>query len=183
MNLQDFLSNPSDRSKTTTKEWLPFASLEIKSGKLWSGDPNLPNELDGFVAEVPPGTYLVEGIGMQFEDEGVVSRLRVRLEGAPNPTLGEELGEAGTDSATIGVCDISAFEEAYLEDGGAEKVQDAIDALGDAFFGVLQVPEYSNAVMPFVPTGSDGNGPVYALMSDGKRIGIELTFMDDEDAN
>jgi hypothetical protein len=36
--------------------------------------------------------------------------------------------------------------------------------------------------MPFVPTGSDGTGPVFALMSGAQRVGIELTFTEEDDA-
>jgi hypothetical protein len=180
MNLQEYLSNPSEPSEDKT-DWLHFCTLEVKSGKLWAGDPNLPNEDDGYAAEIPNGTYVVEGIGMPFDEDRIVSRLRVRLQTAPNPTLGDELGETGTDSATIGVCDIAPFEAAYLEEGGADSVQEAIDALDGECFGILKVPEYPDAIMPFVPIGSDGGGPVYALMSGGRCVGVEIPFMDEED--
>lgn len=180
MNLQDYLSNAAAPSESKT-DWLHFCNLEVKSGKLWAGDPNLPNEDDGYAAEVPNGFYVVEGIGMPFYGERVVSRLRIRLQTAANPTLGDELGETGTDSATIGVCDIAPFEAAYLEEGGADSVQEAIDSLDGECFGILKVPAYPDAIMPFVPIGSDGGGPVLALMSGGQCVGVELPFMDEDD--
>jgi len=48
-------------------------------------------------------------------------------------------------------------------------------------FGIITIRKFPGAVMPFVPTGSDGSGPVFALMSGGKRVGIELPFMGDEE--
>jgi hypothetical protein len=180
MNLKDYLSKKDKAAKGKT-EWLYFCNIDVKSGKLWAGDPNMPNEDDGCAVEVPNGTYVVEGIGMRFGRDRIVSRLRVRLGSASNPTLGDEIGETGTDSAMIGVCDITAFEDAYKKDGGADAVQDAIDALDGEDFGILEVPKYPDAVMPFVPIGSDGGGPVHALMLDGKCVGIELPFMDENE--
>jgi hypothetical protein len=182
MNLQDYLSKKGKTPDGKTNDWLFFSKTDVKSGKLWAGDPNLPNADDGCVVEVPRGTYVVDGIGMDFHGDRVVSRLRVRLESAANPTLGDEAGDTGTDSCTIGVCDITAFGDAYTHEGGADKVQEAIDSLEDESFGILKVPEFPDANMPFVPTGSDGNGPVYALMSGGKCVGIELPFIEEEDA-
>lgn len=181
MNLKDYLSQKGKAPKGKTKEWLFFCTLEVKSGKLWAGDPNLPNEDDGCAVKVPPGKYVVEGIGMPFDQDRVVSRLRVRLESATNLTVGEELGDAGTDSGMIGVCDITAFESAYKKEGGADSVQKAIDSPNEESFGVLKVPEFPDCVMPYVPTGSDGNGPVIAVLSGGKCVGIELPFMDEGD--
>ena len=180
MNLKDYLSQKGKTPKAKT-EWLPFCELEVKTGKLWAGDPNLPNADDGCVVKVPKGTYVVEAIGMPFDRDRIVSRLRVRLKSARNLKTGKELGDAGTDSAMIGVCEIDAFEAAYKTEGGADKVQAAIDALEGEAFGILQVPEFPNTRMPFIPMGSDGNGPVLAVMSDGKRVGIELPFMDLDD--
>jgi hypothetical protein len=180
MDLTDYLSKKAKAPKGKTG-WLPCCTIEVKSGLLWAGDPNLPNKDDGCAVSVPKGTYVVEGVGMKFDRDRIVSRLRVYLQSATNPTVGEDIGETGTDSCTIGVCDITAFEQAYAKEGGADKVQDAIDALEGEDFGILRVPEFPDAVMPFVPIGSDGSGPVYALMSGGKCVGFELPFMDEED--
>ncbi len=46
-----------------------------------------------------------------------------------------------------------------------------------------KLSQFPGAVMPFVPTGSDGSGPVKALMSADRCIGIELSFEgEDEDS-
>jgi hypothetical protein len=107
----------------------------------------------------------------------------VRLQSAKSLTIGKELGETGTDSAMIGVCDIKVFEKACGRDPGDE-VQDAIEAQTDGGFGIITLKKFPGAVVPFVPTGSDGSGPVFALMSGGKRVGIELPFTgEDRKAN
>ena len=180
MTLQEYLSKKGKAPKGKTG-WLPFCALEVKTGKLWTGDPMLPNEDDGCLVKVPRGKYLVEGIGMPFGSDRVVSRLRVRLESATEPKPGKEVGDAGTDSCMIGVCEIAAFEAAYQHDAGPDRVQAALDSQTGEGFGILKVPGFPEAIMPFIPTGSDGNGPVLALMSAGKLVGIELPFMDEED--
>ena len=89
---EDYLTGKGPASDGKTNDWLFFSKTDVMSGKLWAGDPNLPNADDGCVVEVPRGTYVVEGIGMDFHGDRVVSRLRVRLESAANPTLGDEAG-------------------------------------------------------------------------------------------
>ncbi len=178
MNLNDYLSEKGQAPKGTTKDWLFFCRLEVKSGNLWAGDPNLPNADDGLVVQVPVGTYVVEGIGMPFGTDRVVSRLRVRLESATDLKPGKELGETGTDSGAIGVCDLTPFEEAYKIDGGADKIQEVIDACRESH-GILRFPDFTECIMPFVATGSDGNGPVIEVLSAQKLVGIELPFMDE----
>ncbi len=181
MNLKEYLSQKGRAPKGETEDWLPFCTLEVKTGKFWAGDPYLPNEDDGCVVEVPPGEYVVEGIGMAAGGERVVSRLRVRLKSATDLELGEEVGQTGTDSATIGVCEIDAFETAYQQDDGPDKVQAALDEMEDGGIGILKVPGFPDLIMPYVPTGSDGTGAVLEVLSAGKRVGIELPFMDEED--
>lgn len=158
-------------------DWHTFHTLNIKAGKLWAGDPHLPNADDGLTVKVPSGKYVVECDGLPHRCQAV-SKLRVRLVSAKCPERGRKLGETGTDSATIGLCEIAAFEAAYKQKGGADQVQKAIESQTKPF-GVITVPGFPDAIMPFVPTGSDGSGPVFALMSGPKRVGIELNFVDE----
>jgi hypothetical protein len=180
MNLKEYLSKKGKAPKGKTTDWLHFCSLDIKTGALWAGDPHLGNAEDGCVVRVPRGQYAVEAMGMTFGRERVVSRLRVRLVSAKNPKLGKEVGETGTDSAMIGVCDIKAFEKAYVPDPG-EELQEEIEAQTDDGFGIITLKNSPGAVMPFVPTGSDGSGPVFALMSGKKCVGMELPFMGEDE--
>jgi hypothetical protein len=157
------------------QDWYTFHTLDIKTGELWAGDPQLANADDGLVVKVPLGKYVVECDGLPHRCKAV-SKLRVRLESAEDIRRGKKLGETGTDSAAIGVCEISAFEDAYKKEGGGDAVQRAIESETEGF-GVVKVPEFPGVIMPFVPTGSDGTGPVFALVSDKRCVGIELVFM------
>jgi hypothetical protein len=96
-----------------------------------------------------------------------------------NPSVGDEVGDTGTDSAMIGVCDIGAFDAACAGDSG-EGVQDAIQSQTELGFGVIKMDQFPGAIMPFVPVGSDGGGPVLSLMFQGEYVGIQLQFIDDE---
>ena len=180
MNLSDYLSRKGKTPKGKTKDWLPFCTLDVTTGTLWAGDPHVPNADDGCVVEVPPGKYVVEGIGTRVARDRVVSKLRVRLANVENPVVGDEVGDTGTDSAMIGICNIRAFDAACGPDSG-EEVEEASEAQTGYGFGTITIEKFPGAVMPFVPTGSDGNGPVFALMSEGKCVGIELPFMEEDD--
>jgi hypothetical protein len=180
MNLKDYLSKKGKIPKEGAQDWLPFCTLQLTTGSLWAGDPHLANADDGHVTKVPPGRYVVEAVGLARGRERMVSRLRVRLQSAKNPTTGKALGDTGTDSAMIGVCDIKAFEKACGRDSG-EEVQEAIEGQTDSGFGIISLKRFPGAVMPFVPTGSDGSGPVLALMSGRKRVGIELSFTGEDE--
>lgn len=182
MNLGDYLSRKGKAPKGKMKDWLPFCTLDMTTGMLWAGDPHLANADDGCVVEVPPGKYVVEGIGITFYGSRIVSKLRVRLEGVENLVVGNEVGDTGTDSAMIGVCDIKVFEAACGPDSG-EEVQEAIESQTGYGFGTITIEKFPGVVMPFVPTGSDGNGPVFALVSDEKCVGIQLSFMEEDDVD
>jgi hypothetical protein len=179
MNLTDYLSKRGKLPKSAGVQWLTLCTLDLTTGALWAGDPHLANADDGHVTKVPAGKYVVEAIARAHGRDRVVSRLRVRLASEKNPTVGKELGDTGTDSAMIGVCDIKAFDKACGRDSG-EDVQEAIEAQTEAGYGVIRLKKFPGAVMPFVPTGSDGGGPVLALMSGRKRVGIELSFEGEE---
>jgi hypothetical protein len=177
MTLQEFLSQNEKAPKAVTEEALPFTSIEVKSGSLWSGDPYLANDSDGLVVEVPNGRYQLTGVGLQFGRNRLVSKLFVTLEGAQNVEIGPELGENGTDSAAIAVCDLKHFDAVTAHLDGDE-IQEAIEAQFEVTGGVIKL---EGAEMAYVPTGSDGTGPVYELLSGGKRVGIVLPFMELDD--
>ena len=166
--------------KGPTVDWLPFCGLEVTSGSLWAGDPLIANAEDGCVLDVPRGMYCVEAVGLAHSRNRVVCRLRVRLETAANPTLGEEVGHTGTDSAMIGVCDIKEFDALFVEMDDND-VQDAIELQTKNGFGIVGLKPTSDGLMPFVPIGSDGTGPVFALMDSGDCVGMQLAFMEEND--
>ena len=168
---------PAQQSESAS--WLPFSSLEAVTGALWAGDPYLANEEDGCIVKVPPGKYLVEVVDLALAPGRAVSKLRVRLETEANPVVGDQLGEAGTDSAMIGVCD-KAFLAA-IESVSHEEMCEHINAQTEDGCGVVALEKFPGVAMSIICTGSDGIGPVYALLSGDRCVGIELPFTDDED--
>jgi hypothetical protein len=179
MKLNDYLSK---KGKAKIGDWLALCTLDVTTGSLWAGDPCVANADDGYVTKVPRGRYLVEGVGRAEGRHRFVSRLRVRLQSARHLASGKELGKTGTDSAMIGVCDIKAFDRACATALEGE-VQSEIEAQTENGFGVVNLRKFPGALMPFVPTGSDGIGPVHALVSGGKRVGIELSFIGEADGS
>lgn len=164
MNLADYLSRKSKVTDPERTDWLSFCALEVRTSALWAGDPYVANAEDGCVVQVPAGNYLVEAIGRSIDRhrDRAVARLRVRLESVHKPEVGEEVGKTGTDHSMIGVCDIGAFNSACRE-GNAEAVQEEIESQADGEdFGIIELTQFPGAVMPFIPTGSDGSGPVRA---------------------
>ncbi len=180
--LVDFLSTPrpdQDRQASGGErtDWLPLATLEVTTGSLWAGDPLLPNAEDGCVAKVAPGSYLVEGIGVSRGRNRFVGRLRVRPEAASPIEGGEVLGETGTDSAMIGICDVEAFATALVADENDDPNRPSIEVQTAAGHGVIRVgPAPARAEMPFAPTGGDGVVAVVSLRSGGRCVGMELNF-------
>lgn len=180
VDLMEFLAGKGKLPKGSSTAWLPFCSIDVKAGALWAGDPHLANADDGCVVQVTKGNYQVEGVGAIMGRNRVVCKLRVRLTTESNPELGEEVGETGTDSAMMGVCDIEAFDAACGPDNG-DIVQEAIESQTGEGFGIITISLFPGAVMPFVPTGSDGGGRVRALVASAKCVGIHLSFTEEEE--
>ena len=174
-NLKDYLASKSWARLGERTKWLPICTLDVTTGALWAGDPHLANKDDGCVVHVPPGVYRVEGIGTKSGPGRAVARLRVCLDSVKKARLGKKVGDTGTDSAMIGICDIDAFDTACGADTG-DAVQTAIEAQTENGFGVITLGQYPGAIMPFVPTGSDGSSPVRALMADRRCVGIDINF-------
>jgi hypothetical protein len=181
MNLADALNSntegmPPNGTSGHESDWLSFCSLEVPTGSLWAGDPNIVNRDDGCVVKVPAGTYVLEAKVMDFAGHKKISRVRAILSGTLEPRLGKEIGEAGTDSALIGLCDIGALETAVSRDH--EKFQQAIKDHPGAYFGIIRINIHGQVEIPFVSSGlGDGTGPVAELKANRRRIGIELEFI------
>jgi len=147
--------------------WYKFTTLEISSGKIWAGDPQYGIADDGCVIDVEPGTYLVECDGVPYRCSAV-TKLRVRLESVAKPKKGKKVGETVTDSCAMGVSDVQTLTKLENDDFWPDG------------FGIVTAPNQPLAAMPFVPMGSDGGGPIYALMSGKRVVGIQLPFTGEE---
>ncbi len=174
-----FLSGKMSLPVTERTEWLELCSIEINSGSLWIGDPLLANAEDGCVVKVPNGIYSIEGEGCLSQGVRTVRRIRAQLTSTMKFEVANEVGQTGTDSALIGICDIDAFDAACKK-GFGDEVQEQLEHKTQAGFGRITLKEYRGAVMAFVPSGDgDGSGPVLGLLSDGTCIGLQHDFFPD----
>lgn len=193
MSLRDFLNaSSSDEPDPGTigneTDWFKVGTLPIPTGHLWMGDPQMSwaeaSSEDGCVVIVPSGIYRVEAKGIDFNGSRFVSRIRVLLDGVGEVTLGDECGEAGTDSGQIGVADQQALKSAFEARFG-DDVDAALECLEDAFHsevGVFVPEPGSETSLVYVPSGfGDGGGPVFQLLSGEKCVGIEHAFIDASD--
>lgn len=85
--------------------WYDVALLPLPSGELWVGDPGfswaeLISGDEGLA--LAPGDYRVQAFVVAIGEGNFVARLRVCAVNVKEPVLGEEIAEAGTDSAAIG---------------------------------------------------------------------------------
>ncbi len=180
-DLGRFLSGKMPMPPSECTDWLQLCTIEITSGKLWIGDPLIANEQDGCVGAVAAGTYVIEGIGCISDRTRTVRSIRARLLCASMFQVGPEIGETGTDSGMVGICDIGEFDAACKK---AATVQDELEEkTWRAGFGCIVFKRFRGAVMAFVPSGNgDGCGPVRELLSSGARVGILHDFYTDADS-
>jgi hypothetical protein len=161
--------------------WFDVAELPLPSGRMWVGDPGFSwAELaddEGLRVDLEPGNYRVQALVMAFGEANLIARLRVCAVHAQDFELGEELAEAGTDSASIGVCDAVAMLAAY-QAKFADRNSGAL-FLEDYDFeraGTLRIDDGPSLV--YVQSGfGDGAGPVYELLANSRRVGVELEFI------
>src|SRR5262245_23156124 len=139
-------------------DWLEVGTFEVTMGSLWAGDPCVCNAEDGCVVKVPPGSYVVQARAMDFAGRKRVSRMRVVQQSAGNPALGKEIGETGTDTARIAVCDIEALYAAI--GGDNERFQELVTENDFEDCGIVVFKMKKPVSMAYVSTGSDGGWPV-----------------------
>ena len=105
---------------------------------------NTPAVVPGFVA--PPAS------GCLSKQTRTVHSIRVRLESGSIVAVGREIGETGTDSAMIGICDIGAFDSAFGRD--SEDLQEELEEKTQrGGFGLITFRKHKGAPMAFVPAG------------------------------
>ena len=164
-------------------EWVPVAELEVVSGSVWAGDPLRMNEEDGLLIKLPPGTYVLAAQGMDFDGFRVVGRLRVypKTLRADRLKTGRAIGQTGTDSAAITVCDLRGILPliAGQDDPFQRAFQRELEKQLRGRCGLLTSELAPGVALPWVQSGfGDGIGPVYALQANGRRVGLELDFVE-----
>jgi hypothetical protein len=181
MMLADYLkknkhSDPPVGTVGMESDWLTLDTLEVATGSLWVGDPFVCNAEDGCVVQVPKGTYLVEAKAMDFAGRKRVSRLRVFLQGAKGLTLGKKVGETLTDTGLMAVCDIAAVDAAIA--GDHDTFNDRVVNHNYKDCGTVQFVMNAPIQLPYVAPGfGDCDGPVYALRSNRRRVGMEVEIL------
>jgi len=165
-------------SSGKTTDWLLFTELVIKTRRLLICDFQfVPKTEDGLVVELEPGEYRVEATGMDFDGDRRISGLRV-IRPNSTATRGNRLGETWTDTATCSVCELDAVQKEWNslgEEPAADKLMEEYER-GEGC-GIFRVTECAS-VIPYVSSGfGDGAFPVFELIQDGKRVGIEVEFI------
>lgn len=166
--------------------WYHVATLPLPSGELGVGDPEFSwAELRGGAgvrAALEPGAYDVSAFVVAFGNGNFVARLRVAKSGMQRrPTRGAALARAGTDSAAIGVCDareaLAAFTSRFGGDANAAAA--FLEEVDYQRVGVIDPAGNGAALIVYVNSGfGDGVGPVYELLDEGRRVGVEFEFIE-----
>src|SRR5688572_14750813 len=120
MTLQEYLEGEftgkakrGERGKES--DWLEFCDLTVRGSKVQVVDVSyVPDEREGCMVTLNPGTYDVQVKAMAYGGDVRISRLRVVRHGV-SPSLAAELGETGTDTANVGVCDHEVFARDWGE--------------------------------------------------------------------
>jgi hypothetical protein len=157
--------------------WLEVGELDVPTGALCALDPMIFNAEDGLTLHVEPGTYVVEGRVMDFEGHLRVSRMRAYLKGSiPRPA--ERIGETGTDSARVAICDIEDVFDGY-DDSLDDQFEEARWNFGTEGGDIITL--YAGPhVMQFAVCESglgDGMFGVFALRDAGKAVGMDVEFL------
>lgn len=189
MRIAEFINTRSRAPKRGTVAvavgWCRLGDLLLDSGELWIGDPQMSwaesREHGGCIVRLRAGRYRVSFGLVTFGQGLFTSRLRVCQQGIRQVTVGKELGQVGTDSAQIGVCDIRAIKRAYeIAFPDYDEAFAYFDKNLKPRAGILRPNGQRGACLPFVESGfGDGMGPVVELRSGAKRVGVDAEFIPD----
>ncbi len=184
MKLRDYFSKkasaknepPAPPGQQT--DWLDFCEFVLKGNKVLCVDAQFaPSAEDGLLVDLSPGKYLLQAKCVDYGGDKRVARLRL-LPKKIVASLGAQLGETWTDTAKTGVCDYDVFSKAWGTDDDAsyEKISPAFET--EKPFGKATLDKASSAILPFLDSGfGDGTFPVFELVADGKRVGLEIQFI------
>ena len=159
-------------------DWLFLCAFQLHGTRLQMLDVLMAgNDNEGVILDASPGVYFVDARVITYGIDRRISHVRVHPKGQVG-TLGERAGEIGIDLAGLAICDVDRLA------GWAANDQDEWQRWGQPlWFGrTSQAGVYScepaKTVVPFVESGfGDGTYPVYYLMHDGRRVGLEAEFI------
>ncbi|MBX9694961.1 MAG: hypothetical protein K2Z81_21430, partial [Cyanobacteria bacterium] len=155
--------------------WFSVDQLDVRRNSLWAGDPCCMNKADGCLVEVQNGKYIIEAQGYDLEGVHTIGRARVRMQ-SPKPfSVGRKIGEVGTDSAVVAICDMNCLDEVIGNDN--DSFQSFIEITDWQPYGSLL---YNGVQITYVASGiGDGTGPARSVKADADCIGMELDFICD----
>lgn len=161
-------------------DWIEFASFHILSGKLRVSDPMFFRDLPPAPTfDVECGTYRVLAKTMTYPEDIRVSRLRAILR--EPATVGRRLNYVSVDFAQVGIFDPVILDEAAekMDNADEKKMLAALDSIQE--FGIASLGSDPCAIMPLAVSGfGDGGYPIYELLNEGKRVGVEVVFIGPE---
>ena len=184
MTLEEYLNAgakgfPQRGVKGVPGDWMPVTSLTVSHRSLWAGDPYICDGEDGCRVDVRNGKYIIEAQGYDFGGVRVIGRVRARLASASDVSLGEMVGETGTDSAMIAICDMGSVDAAVVGDN--DGFQDSVNRYAFQRFGAVHFQMDGEITIAYVETAfGDGKGPMYTLIKEAECVGIELDFICDD---
>jgi hypothetical protein len=131
--------------------------------------------------EIPaiPGTYAVQCRAARFGNDTRISALRAFPEGMLTKR-GEKLKEIPVDCGGIAVVDIDVVHASMNENRERET-----EWFDDVLYhsGTVEVAKWkpTKTDIPYVDSGfGDGSYPVYELKCDGKVVGLEAVFIEED---
>lgn len=164
-------------------DWLFIAPFTISSGRLLIVDFGfLPSSQDGLVIELPSGDFDITARVMDYPGDRRISRLRLLAKGIDAP-VGEAIGETWVDTAATSICDAEVMDAAW-QSLGDDVATSRLEAFREtaAPCGVFVLDERLRASAPFVESGfGDGTYTVFELCADGRRVGIEIEFIENRE--
>lgn len=191
MKLKAYLANgkstPPRAPDCKETDWMLVDRFVVSCGTIWIGDPVFSwaecRDSSGCTLNVPSGVYVVEAKARDFGGTRLVTRMRVYLDASGELTLGTAIGDAGTDSGQLGVCDpeliIQAFAAAFAND--EDQILDSLKSAFDDSCGVYRPNAKAEGCVVYVPSGyGDGGGPVLELRAGRRAVGLETEFIANE---
>ena len=168
--------------------WLPFHKLELRGNALQFVEKRvlgIRGEDEYECIEIPasPGTFFVECRGVRFGSDARVAAMRAFPEGT-TVERGQKIGDIPVDLGGVSVVDISAIENSINENE-----EDYEEWMEEILFNsesesLVSVDEWlaTSTKIPSVEGGfGDGSYDVYELLFEGKRVGLEIVFIEEND--
>lgn len=172
-----YLCKVEEGAVGTESSWIPFDELRLTSGKLILLDPiSCLQSGDGLVIGLPSARYGLEARVMDYGDDKRISRLKL-VQDVPHE-LGELLGTTFADVGYTGACDHEALLDSVVgNEEAAEKLAQEVFEIDE--YGKAALSDDPEAVMHVVSSGfGDGEFPVRELISESRRIGVEVEFIE-----